>query len=328
MHVGGMGSIVRRMARGVKHKEFRTFLLFLLLSFLVWHIERLRQTYTITTRLNIECEDIPQGYTTHRRMSRSVAATLEGNGFSLLKMFMMDSRNIHVSVASLRRAADGEGQWAVYAPRRLARSVTDLPESVRIVDILTDTVMIPLLTVHQRRLPVRVRDDVALSPQRTLSAPRLVRPDSVTVTATSDILDTMTAVYTVRQAPMTIADTTVSTLALQIPPTATADAASATVEYDVEPFTEKKLSVPIRGVNLPRGYSCRLFPPSAKVTFSVGLSRFAEADAKAFGVEADFDAIRPGTKASRVRVSLTQAPDFSHNVSFSPSFAEFILEKN
>lgn len=316
------------MARGVRHKEFRTFLLFLLLSFLVWHIERLRQTYTITTRLNIECEDVPQGYTTHRYLDKSVTATLEGNGFSLLKMYLMDSRNIHVSVASLRRTSDGDGQWAVYAPRRLARNLTDLPEYVRIVDILTDTVFIPLLTVHQRRLPVRVCDDVTLSPQRTLSAPRRVVPDSVTITATSDILDTMTAVYTVRQAPMTIADTTVSTLALHIPTTAMADATSATVEYDVEPFTEKKLSVPIRGVNLPGGYSCRLFPPSAKVAFSVGLSRFAEADVKAFGVEADFRSIRPGTKATRVRVSLVQAPDFAHNVSFSPSFAEFILEKN
>ncbi|MCI5776610.1 MAG: hypothetical protein MR215_03125 [Bacteroidales bacterium] len=323
-----MKNFFRRVFTGRKGKNLRVFMLFLLLSVLIWHIEKLRQTYTVTTRLEIVCEDVPEGYITDPELRKDVTTTIEGNGFSLLKMYITDSRKIKVPITPLRRYAEGGNIWAIYVPRRLANQNTNLPEHLRIVDVLTDTVMIPLLTVVKKKLPVHPPDNVAIAPHRTLSAPRSVKPDSVVVVATSNILDTMTAVWTEPQQPMTIADTTVLTIPFVLPRTASADADHVVVEYDVEILTEKRISVPIVGTNLPAGYRCRIFPPSAKLTFSVGLSRFDDADANAFCVAASFRRIRPGNKDSRIRLELVSAPDFVKNVTMSPSFAEFILEKD
>ncbi|MBQ2322768.1 MAG: hypothetical protein II375_09490 [Bacteroidales bacterium] len=323
-----MKEVFRRAFSGKKGKNFRVFMLFLVLSVLIWHVEKLRQTYTVTTRLAIDCVDVPTGYVTDPDMGKSITTTIEGNGFSILKMYLTDSRKIEVSVAPLRRYAEGGSIWSIYVPRRLAGQKTKIPEHLKIVDVLTDTVMIQLLTVSQRRVPVVPRDNIAISPQRTLSAPRKVRPDSVTVTATSNILDTLTAVWTAALQPTTISDTTTVSLPLLLPRTATADADHVEVEYDVEPYTEKRIYVPITGVDLPSGYSCRIFPPSARLTFSVGLSRFDMADEKAFRIVASFRRIRPGDKDSRVRLDLVGAPGFVENVTMTPSFAEFILEKD
>lgn len=322
-----MKNLFKRIVSGTKSKDFRTFLLFLLLSILIWHIEKLRQTYTVTTRLEIVCEDIPLGYITDPQHNKTITTTLESNGFSLLKMYLTDCRKIKVPVKPLRRLSSGGNMWAIYVPRRLAGQKTGLPESIKIIDVLTDTVMIPLLTVYQRKLPVLVCDNVTLAPQRTLSAPRKVTPDSVVVTATSNILDTMVAVPTQEQQPITISDTTITNLNIILPETASANANQVTVEYDVEPFTEKRISVPIVGVNIPNGYTCKIFPPSAKLTFNVGLSKFESSNEKAFRVIANFKNVKPGGKDSRIRLTLASSPDFAQNITYSPSFAEFILEK-
>ncbi len=317
-----------KLIKKVNGKDIRTFLLFLLISILVWQIEKLRQTYPEDTELNIICEDVPEGYITSKGLDKSVKVRLEGDGFSLLRMYVTNHRNIRVSLKHLSRLSSGGSMWAIFIPRRLAGVKNDLPEHVRITDVFTDTVMIPLLTVKKRKLPVIVQDNVSLQPQYTYSAPKKVTPDSVIVTATNDIMDTLIAVYTTKQNPISLNDTVVTQMELILPELATANTSFVTVEYDVEPFSEKKLSVPIEPINVPNGYTGKIFPPQARISFNVGLSKYERADIASFRVIADFSTIHPGDKESRVRISLLKSPKFADNISISPSYAEFILEKN
>ncbi len=314
--------------KNIDGKDFRIFLLFLLISVLVWQIEKLRQTFPEDTSLNIKCENVPEGYVTPPSLDKSVRVRLEGNGFSLLRMYLTNDRNVRVNVSSLNKFSSDGKTWAVFITRRLNGQKTDLPEHVRIAEVFTDTVFIPLLTVKRRKLPIIVRDEVSLMPQYVFSSQRKVIPDSVTVTATSDVMDTIRAIYTEVQDPMVLNDTMRLEVPLILPEMAEASSKSAILEYDVEPFAEKKLLIPIQPINVASGYSCKIFPPNARVSFNVGLSKFEDADESCFRVIADFSNIRPGDNVSRVRLSLTKSPDFIQNVSFSPSFAEFILQKN
>lgn len=323
-----MVSSIINLFKRINGRDFRTFLIFLLISLLVWHIEKLRQDYTEETDLNIVCVNVPEGYVTPPVIEKNVHVRLEGDGFSLMRMYLANKRNIKVDVTPLRRLSSSGQMWAMFIPRRLGGYRTDLPEHIRVTEVFTDTVMIPLLTVKKRKLPVVVHDQVTLMPQFVYSAPRKVMPDSVVVTATNDIIDTMTAVHVTIDKPLTLSDTVVKQVKIELPELAVATADEVTVEYDVEPFAEKKMEIPITPINVADGYSCKVFPPTAKVSFYVGLSQFELADESQFKVVADFGNIRPGDKAFRVRLSLQKAPSFIHNVSFSPSFAEFILERN
>lgn len=311
----------------LKGGNIQTFLVFLVISILIWQTEKLRQTYPEDTALNIVCRNVPEGYVTPSVIDKSVNVRVEGAGFSLLRMYITGSRNVYVDVSSMNRLSSGGKSWAIFVTRKLATNKTDLPEHLRITDVFTDTVMIPLLTVKKKKLPVVVQDDVTLQPQRIFSSPRKVEPDSVWITATNDVIDTMRAVYTTVEAPQALGDTLINDLRLILPDMATASSEAVHVEYYVEPFSEKKMQIPIEAVNVTPGYSCRVFPPNAKVSFYVGLSKYEAADEPKFKVVADLSNVHPGDKASRVRVSIVKSPSFIQNVSFSPAYAEFILEK-
>ena len=313
--------------KGVRGGDFQAFLIFLLVSVLIWQAEKLRLTYPEDTALNVVCRNVPEGYVTDAVIEKSVSVRLEGDGFSLLRMYLTNSRNVTVDVSSMPRLKSGGMSWALFIPRKLAANKNDLPEHVRITDVFTDTVMIPLLTVQKKKLPVVVRDDVSLQSQCIYSSARKVSPDSVWITATNDVLDTMAAVYAVIGERLVLGDTLIRDVRLVLPEMAQSSSSTVRVEYDVEPFSEKKLLIPIEPVSVAPGYSCRIFPPNAKVSFYVGLSKFETADEACFRVIADLSNVHPGDKASRVRVSLVKSPGFIQNVSFSPSYAEFILEK-
>lgn len=322
-----MLKIFKTILDKLKGGNIQTFLVFLIISVLIWQTEKLRQTYPEDTALNVVCQNLPEGYVTPTVIDKSVNVRVEGAGFSLLRMYLFGSRNIFVDVSSMNRFSSGGKTWAIFVTRKLASNKTDLPEHLRITDVFTDTVMIPLLTVKKKKLPVVVQDGVSLQPQRIFSSPRSVVPDSVWITATNDVIDTMRAVYTVPEAPQTLSDTLIKDVPLILPDMATASAEQIHVEYYVEPFSEKKLQIPIEPVNVTTGYACRIFPPNAKVAFYVGLSQYEDADETGFRVVADLSNVHPGDKASRVRVSIVKSPSFIQNVSFSPSYAEFILEK-
>ncbi len=310
-----------------KSGDYKTFLLFLLLSILIWHIEKLQQTYTVTTPIKIKCKNVPTGYIIPPDLASDIQVNVEGSGYNILEMYILNHHNVTINVSSLKRLSSGGQTWALYIPRRLQLKQTDLPEHMKILDVLTDTVMIPLLKVRQAKLPVKICQQTSLEPQHLYTAPTRLTPDSVIVTATNDIIDTMRAVYTKVQQPVVLSDTVTFSLPLDIPERAVANYSTVDVKYFVEPFTEKKISVPIVGINCPKGFTYKIFPASATVSFYVGLSKYESADAKAFSIEADFSKIRPGEKGSRLRLYLKDTPQGVTKVTVSPMFVSFLLEK-
>lgn len=318
-------NLLKRLLNNAKGREFRTFLLFLLLSLLIWHIEKLRQSYTVLARLNVTCTDVPSGYTTPTVIDRALQVGLQATGFTLLRMSLGKRPAAEVNVGQLRRVVIDGQAWAFYLPHRLTLEQTSLPEDVKLLSVETDTVMIPLYTVKRKRLPVVLRDAVTLAPQHVYAGAILIEPDSVELVATNDVVDTIQALYTEPQAPEELADSTLRTMRLVLPPIARATNSEVTVLYPVEPFTEKRVNVPVEGVHCPKGYRCKLFPPKVEVTFTVGLSKFERAVPSAFKVVADFDGVEPGGRRTCVRLDLTQQPNYARNAHLTPAFAEYLL---
>ena len=318
---------IHNFFRFLRGREFRVFLVFLCLAVAIWHAEKLRQHYTSVADLGIICTDVPYGYTTPSSDEIKVSVGVEGDGFSLLRMNLFNENKVKVSLVGLRRLSEGGSMWAIYVPKRRFSQGTSLPEHVNVTEVLTDTVLIPLLRISKKLVPVVIRDDVSLMPQCLFSQPTSISPDSVWVTGTNDVVDTISAVFSTRLPNVTLGDTLSRQVALDIPPKISASADVVTVSYFVEPFTEKRLVVPVKMINLPDGYSAKTFPPNVTISFSVGLSQFEMMSPERFNVLADFSTIRPGDDVKRVRLSLVDVPPEVQSVSYTPLFAEFLLQK-
>lgn len=319
---------MERAIRVLKSHDFRVFVVFLLIASFIWIMEKTRQNYTIAADIPITAINCPPAYTIDTAALPSIRVTITADGFTLMGIGRGVRRPVNVSIVSARQIVTSAGRMAAIDPQAYAKAIDNLlPDNATLHEITSDTIYIPLLERKLKKLPVVPRLRATLESQRIMSAPVAISPDSVTVSGTNNRIDTMTAVYTLPHPDITLIDTTTITLPLHLPEKVECSCSAATVKYFVEPYTEKSIEVPVTAINMPKGYTFKAFPQTVKVTFQLGLSQFEKVGANDIDAIADMAAIENSTQASRIKVKLADVPSFITNVSYSPLFIEYILER-
>ncbi len=312
----------------IKEADLKVFLVFLCISLLIWFFEKLRQTYTLVVEIPVVCTNVPDGYSVNEDDIEPVRVQVTTDGATFFwRMATRNRMRLPVSVSTLRRQATDEGTAAILLPKRLSTYMQEhLPDHVDLKNILTDSIRIPLLTLERKLLPVVVEGTATLAQQHMHSAPMSFTPKEVWVSGTSDLIDTMTAVY-VHHAPLTLHDTISLTLPFALPSQVGTSASGVELTYYVEPYTEKQMDVPITAVNLPDGYSFKAFPSSVHVTFNVGMSHFEQITAADIDIVADLATATQGNAGSKIRLLPREVPLQVQNMSYNPVFVEYLLEK-
>lgn len=320
---------IDRIVAKIKSPDFKVFVFFLCISILVWMVEKLRQDYVTIVGLEIECTNIPDNYRIAQSEIAPIRVNIAADGFSILNLLSSSDNRIPVDISQLRKLQTNSGTEAILITRYIRTSITEhLPDHVELRGIVSDTIYIPLLTLESKHLPVVVRGKTQLEPQFYFTRTPLISPDSVLVFGTNNIIDTMSAIYTFPHESLTLHDTTTIQLQLDIPKDIDAGATEAVITYYVESYTEKSLEVPITAVNVPQGYTFKAFPQTAHVKFSVGLSNFEKVGTSDIDITADLIDITPGSSTSKIKLKLAEWPDFVSNITYSPIFVEYLLERN
>ena len=109
-----------------------------------------------------------------------------------------------------------------------------------------------------------------------------LKPDSVTVWASQEILDTMTAAYTVPVYATSLTASQEREVALQPVRGIKYAPDQVKVNIEVDEMTENEVDVPVRGTNFPASKRLRTFPSKVKVTFQVGTKSYRSITASWF----------------------------------------------
>ncbi len=317
-----------KIMKKIKSPNFRTFLVFLLISILIWTIEKMRQNYTVEINYNITVAEVPDEYIVDTDGLDPIRAVVSGDGFNLVRLPNKRHRVLNINVSQLRKTMIDGQKTAILMPRRYTHDLSQtLPDHITLERIEADTIYIPLLKKTKKLLPIVVRDEVSLESQHMYSAQRIVEPDSVWVSGTNNIIDTMQAVYTQKSPAVTLHDTISLSLNFDLPHNVEVNAPCVQVTYPVETYTEKIINVPITAINLPQGYNFKAFPPTVTVTTSIGMSKFDKLTANDIDIVADLQEVKPGSKQQKIKLRLANYPDYIRTISYSPIFVEFLLEK-
>ena len=126
------------------------------------------------------------------------------------------------------------------------------------------------------RLPVSVCGKVTTTPQNYLVGMR-PEPDTVTVYAPTQVLDTMRAAYVSVSMAQLTENTTVQATPRQMKGVRY-EPSSIHVTALVDYYTEKTVEVPIIGLNFPGDKVLRTFPSKVRVRFSIGAGLSDSAD--------------------------------------------------
>ncbi len=227
-----------------------------------------------------------------------------------------------IQIDLVQQTRDEQGKVQITAEAVRQKITDQLQGTTRLQRVLPEHISVSYYRQHQKRVPVRLVDQITLAPQYQFTqSPQLV-PDSVTVYGAQETLQTLQEVFTEPLAEQ-MNDSLRVQLALQPLDGVRFAATEVEVTARAEPFTEKVFTLPIRIKDLPAGVKLRLFPPTVEATIRVGISHFNDVTEKDLQVECTY----PTTQATQLPLLLRYTSPYITHGRISPTEVEYIIEK-
>lgn len=323
MDIKAFLSKVKQKATSGRGRSIFTFLIFLLISTIFWFMMTLNETIQRDYRLQVEIGEIPAGTTFITRAPQYIDVSVKDKGRALIKYDWGNPPKVRIRYSDFIKKRDNR---IVINQEMLSNNIRNsFGSGCEILSIRPDSINLITTTRPGDRLPIFFDISTATEPQYIAYGGIQCKYDSVTVYSLNGIPSSMLNISTEHISLRNLTDTTTVEIPLQCPPGTRVEPSTVSVTIPVEPLVAKKRILPIQVVNVPKNVSIHIFPANIELGYLVPMSMFKN-DAAVPAAVIDFRTINPGSTTAEV--SITQVPDYYHNIDCNPSEVEYLIEQS
>jgi len=306
-----------------KSREFLIFLFFLFIASGFWLLQTLNDDYQATYTLPVRLRDVPNDVVLTSEPPASVKVTLKDKGTVLLNYMLGQSFypiNLDFPDYSER------GNHVRIMSRELDKKInSQLISSTSIVSIKPDTLDFVYTQGQSKKLRVKLHGTFTPARQYYITD-TIISPDTVTVYAPANILDTMKFAHTNVMTLEDVSDTIQQLATFKRIKGVKYIPNSVEVTFPVDIITEKTIEVSVIPVNFPPDKVLRTFPSRVQITFQVGLNHFKSINPEAFVLTAPYeDLINNPTEKFKLR--LKSIPAGISHVRINPEDIDYLIEQ-
>lgn len=307
--------------RSPKGRDAMMFLLFLLISTILWTVLSLNEDDQYDVRMPLKITHKPDSITLITPGPEALSVSLSAKGTQLLKMYAGQVPTVNIDFRAFR-----QGNTLHLTSSDLKGIVRSATSGMQINAVYPDSISIPFTTHSGFKVPVDADYKVTVGPQAAMvNKPRL-SADSVLVYTTGNTLPDGFDAVTTEPVRLTGLDKSVTRrVKLLGPPNSRIIPDSIDISFDVEPLIFKSRKVVIEPVNVPDNTKLITFPAQIDVFFMVPMSKYNSGDGH-FRVVADYSTIKPDSK--NVKLQIFNVPEKFQNVHLSADSAEYIIERH
>lgn len=324
---GLFDSIFRRIRTAYKHpysKEVRIFLVFFLLSFFFWWLQSLQEPSETELRIPIHYNELPNNLSITNTLPKYLTVTLGDKG-TILYEYIRDRKELSIQLNLLDFYKNSDFSEVTFSD--LERKFRlKLKSTTNIVRIKPERIQLAFCKGLPVKLPVKLRTDIAFSPQHQLSGEPKVVPTHVLVFAPESKVKQLEYIETESLIIPDLGDTLTTDIALKPIVGVRFAQTKVQVSIPVEEYTEKTLQIPVMGLNFPPNTALLAFPQQVRVTFFVGLSAYKRIQAGDFKLGVDYQELLQSKNSNGI-VRVIQNPKNVTNIRITPSTVECIVEK-
>lgn len=317
--------LMHRVAEALKSRRGRDvlmFLLFLVISLLLWGVLKLNDEEQIDVRLPVRITNVPDSVTLISGVPEALLVNVKAQGTQGLKMNIGRPPTVNIDFRAHRI-----GRTVYLNSTELKTEVRNATGGSQVSAVYPDSISIPFTTHRGFKLPVALDSRVTASPRSAMVGRPRLSADSVRVYLASGILpDSVRAIATEPVALHDLDGPVTQRVRLRAPAGSRVVPDSIDVTFEVEPLIIKQRRVVIEPVNVPADIKLITFPAQIDVKYMVPMSAYTHSDPH-FRVVADYEAIDRNSRSPRMRLRLLEVPSNLQNVQLSTDSAEYIIER-
>lgn len=276
---------IRETFKNLTSRNYKAYLLFLILTLILWFAIQLTKSYSFQNELSIQLSNIPK-HIVLDSSEQNLNVNLKSNGFKLWKYnmssdkFTIDFNDFAVDSFQLKMGAS--------QLKKIIANTYDFNSE----DITLDKLLLTFEFKRKETQIVPVKSYLKFrfaSGYNTIDTLKL-SPDSVVISGSKQDLEKINSIKTQQVELKNVDDTLRGEIPL-VKPNSNVEISYDKVEYylPVKKFSENALMIDIEAINIPDSLELNIFPNEAKVSFLVALQSFENVSSTDFKVVCDYD---------------------------------------
>ena len=306
------------------NREFLIFLLFLLLSGIFWLMMTFNETYEKEIVLPVRYVNVPQSAVLTSGESDSIHVNISDKGFSIFAfIYSRDSHTIDIDFTKYA-LPDGIGSVPAIDLQHMIEQL--LPTSAKITSLKTEKLVFYYNNGEKKKVPVRWRGHLKTDPHYFI-AKTLIEPDSVTIFASREKLDSIHYVYTRELNYSDIHDTLIVTSELQRMQGVKIVPNRVKINIQTDVLTEETIdSIPVVGINMPKGKVLRTFPSRVSVKIVTGMKNYKAIMPSDILVVADYEQFKDET-SDKCTLQVKKVPEGVSRATLNVKQVDYLIEE-
>ena len=323
MGVKKLWQIVSDFVFSNTNRDFLVFLFFLGLSGIFWLSLTLNETYEREFSIPVSVVDIPKNAVLTSDEVDTIKMTIRDKGIVLVAYQYGDYLNrLRIPFKNYTR---NNGSGSVPASELQKLVYQNLVSSSKITACKPDKLEFFYNYGTHKKVPVRWSGRVI--PEELYFISRVdYSPDSVTVYASDEKLDSINIIYTETLNYANFRDTLSITCHLAKLKGVKVVPDRVKINFFTDVLTEENIEgVPIQGINLPEGKVLRTFPAKVTVSFVTGVSVFRNLRPEDFTIVADYNEIKRHP-SEKCRITLKNVPPGISRARLDVTLVDYLIE--
>jgi hypothetical protein len=314
------------------NSKLMIYLVMVLISSFLWFFNKTGSTVSTVTDFNVEYYGLPKDhYLLPGLTTQKLSLTLSARGTVFLTHnSQMPPLKIDLSKLDIRQFPDTDSSLK-FITNDDVRPVIDaqLPADYKCQAIKPDTIKLDFGRSTIKKVPVILDYDISFEKQYRFQKAPVVQPDSVEVSGSVNIMDSVQFVKTELISIKNLKETTSQKVKLIVPKDVFCNLYFTQVDFSVEKFTENTIEIPIRCFNVPDSVKLRIFPQNITLKYNVGWGNYNNISGEMFIVNVDYKELNSKVKPKYLSVRVSKYPEIYgvSNISISPETVEYLVEK-
>jgi hypothetical protein len=305
------------------NKEFLIFLFFLALSGAFWLSLTLNDTYEQEFAIPVAVVDVPKNAVLTSDEVDTVKMTIRDKGIFLISYYYGDYlKNIRIHFRS-HSHNNGTGTIAAQELQKIVYS--RLFSSSKILSTKPDKLEFYYSYGTKKKVPVRWSGRVI--PEELYFISRVeYSPDSVTIYASEEKLDSINMVYTEQLNYANFRDTLSVNCRLSKIKSVKMVPDHVQVNFFTDVLTEERIEgIPVQGIDMPEGKTLRTFPAKVAVNFVTGVNVYRNLRPQDFTVVVDYNDIK-NNPSEKCDIHLKDVPSGISRARLETTQVDYLIE--
>jgi len=307
------------------NRKVQVFLIFLVLSSLIWLLIELSKSYTASVNFKLEYNQIPKDKLFENKPVDEIKLAIKAPGFSLLK-YKVRTKKISLNLNNLSIEGD---RYFLLPNQQLSYLTSQLSGGVEVVEVFEDTIYLNLGRNISKKVKIKSNVDIAFKHGYNLVSDISIEPDSVLISGPKKLIDSIVQIETVSKSLVDISENQAVNVGLVFPLNENFESSIENILFkaEIDKFTEGKIKVPVEIINVPEGIKVNPFPKEIELIYTVGLLNFNNITSESFSIIYDYEQYNKDTLLQFLEPTILHQSNLISTLKLNPSKVEFLIQQ-